>query len=417
MAEQLTVQPHDFEFIEENRQGLTFTGSCRLNPKLQSGAGAVSLLADSNGEFPTTGDHYVVSDLYTPRAVRQWLGFQVDIDHERDGDTILTGDGYRLSDGSSHYYWNGSAWTVTTTQWSTEAQIAANIGSFPVLSRQLQVVARLTTTDKRVTPVLRAVRVAWTGKVEAFEDIVYRTLVPLMASVRTIVDFGIKVPMPGGLNLDVKTPLTKTNLGFDVTDLDGVFNHNADPDCYNNLLSSYNPTTGVATLTASIPVGQFALVRLKVKPQVSILSTAQDYIEVEKVPALQIKDVAAVDTQPLSLEIGVTNKATGDNIVIPPPYRFNLRFTMIALTPGGVDLMRILRAVVNLVESNPTITSKATGERYRFWMIDEFANTTTPQDNNLHSSQATFEIRDVLSYERPATFSKAVGNFNLNLSL
>ncbi len=417
MAEHLTTLPHDFDFIDDNRSGLTFTGSCRLDPKLQNGAGAVQLTADTNGDYPLTGSHYVVSELYTPRAVRQWLGFQVDITHKMETPEIqLTGDGYRLGDGTSQYYWNGSAWTATTTLWSTEAEIAANIGTFPVTARQILVVVRLTTTDRRYTPVLTAVRIAWKGKVEAFEDIVYRSLVPLMRTVRSTADFAIKVGIPGGLSLDVKTPVTASGLGFEIMDVDGVFNNNLDPDHYTNLLSSYNATTGIATLSTAVPVGQFAVCRLVVRPQVSILSTSQDYIEVEKTPALQIKDIQSVDSQPLSAYSGVTNKATGDIILIPPPYRFNLRFTMIALTPGGVDLMRILRAVVNLVENTQTILSTATGERYRFWMIDEFSNTTTPQDNNLHSSQAMFEIRDILSFERPAVNSKAVGTINLNLS-
>lgn len=414
MAELLTTLPHDFDFIDENRAGLTFVGQIRLNPQLNSGAGALQLVMDTNGDYPTTGDHYVVTELYTPRAVRRWLAFQVDIDHVMDGpDVQLTGDGYRLCDGTSHFYWNGSAWVVTTTAWNTEADIANNISSFPATARQLQIVARLTTSDRTVTPVLRSIRIAWQGKVEAFEDIVYRSLVPLLKSARTIMDFVIKVPMPGGMSLDVGTPFTSSGLTADVVDVEAVFNNNIDPDHYNNLLSSYNPTTRIATLATAVPVGQVAFCRLVIKPQVAIVSTSQDYIEVEKVPALQVRDIESVNSQPLSVETGITNKATGDIIIIPPPYRFNLRFTMIALAPGGVDFTRILRALVNLVENNPTILSKATGERYRFWMIDEFSNTTSPQDNNLFSEQAVFEIRDVLSFEKPARTTKAVGSLIL----
>lgn len=416
MAERLTTLPHDFDFIDDNRSGLAFVGAARLNPQLRAGAGAVQLKADSNGDYPTTGDHYVISEVYSPRAVRQWLGFQVDIKHALDGETQLTGDGYRLGDGSNQYHWNGAVWAVSTVAWNTEAQIAANISSFPVVTRALQVVCRLTTTHRGKTPILSAVRVAWIGKVEAFEDIVFRSLVPLLKSVRTIMDFAIKIPIPGGLSLDVGLHVTQSGLTVDVADVEAVFNNNTDPDHYNNLLSSYNPTTGIATLGTAVPVGQYAFCRLVLRPQVAIVSTSQDYIEVERVPALQIKDIEAVASQPLSVETGIVNKGTGDAIVIPPPYRFNLRFTMIALTPGGVDLMRILRAVVELVEGNQTITSTATGERYRFWMLDEFSNTTTPQDNNLHSMQATFEIRDILTFERPVQLTKAVGNFNLNLS-
>lgn len=410
MAERLTTLPHDFDFIEDNRDGMTFVGQCRLNPKL-NGAGAVQLTADTDGYYPVTGEHYVVSELYEPAAVRQWLGFQADITHVMNGpDTQLTGDAFRLGDGADQYYWDGAAWVVSTSDWNTEGEIATNIATFPVTERALQVVVRLTTTDARSTPILTAVHIAWEGKVEAFEDIVYRSLVPLLRTVRTIMDFGVKIKIPGGTSLDIGAAVAAANMTVTVVDVDGVFNNNTDPDHYNNLLSSYNANTGIATLSTAVPVGQFAFCRLVLRPQVAIVSTSQDYTEVEATPALQIKDIEAVDSQPLSVETGITNKATGDIIVIPPPYRFNLRFTMIALTPGGVDLMRILRALVEMVEDNPTITSAATGERYRLLMTDEFTNTTTPQDNNLHSMQAMFEIRSVLAFEKPAVRTKAVGS-------
>lgn len=418
MAERLTILPHDFDLIEDNRAGLTFVGSIRLNHQLNSGAGAVQLKADANGDYPTTGDQYVVTPLYKPKAVRQWVGFQVDIAHVMDGpDAQLTGDGYRLSDGTSHYYWDGAAWTVTTTLWNTEADIAAHISTFPATARQLAIVAKLSTTSVTVTPVLSAIHIAWTGKVEMFEDIVYRSLVPLLKTVRTITDFAIKVPVPGGFQLDVMTPVKTSGLTFNVVDVEGVFNNSLDPDHYNNLLQSYNPATGIATLNTAVPVGQMAFCRLVLQPQVAIVSTAQDYTEVEKVPAVQIADISAVDTQPLSQESAVTNKATGDQYVFQPPYRFNLRFTMIALTPGGVDLMRILRALVELVESNPTITSTATDEQYRFWMMEEFNNTTAPTDSNLTSMQAVFEIRDILTYEKPTKLVKGVRTVNLTTSI
>jgi hypothetical protein len=411
----LTTIPHDFELIDDNRAGLVLTGSIRLDPRLRNGAGAIQLKADALGDYPTAGDHYVVTELYRPQAVLQWIGFQVDITHVSDTGTQLTGDGYRLSDGASHYFWNGSTWAITSAAWNTEAEIAANIGVFPVTARQLQVVIRLTTSDKAVTPVLRTVHIAWKGRVEALEDIVYRTLAPLLKTTRVIIDFAIKMAA-SSTTLDVKAAVVSSGLHFDVVGVDSAYNKTTDPNQRTDLLQTFNASTGIATLGTAVGAGQFALCRLIVRPQVAILSTAQDYIELEAAPALQIKDIESSKSQPLAVSSAVVNKATRDAIVIPPPYRFNLRFTMIALAPGGVDLMRFLRAVTELVEANPIITATATGKQHRFWMVEEFANTTTPQDSNLHSYQAIFEISDILSYERQAQQTKAVGAFTPNLS-
>ena len=414
MPERLTTLPHDFEFTEEVRSLISLVGSIRLDGK----ANCVMLKPDSDGLYPTdNGNNYVATAIYKPKAVRQWLGFQVDILHFHDGpDVQTTGDGYRLGDGTSQYEWNGSAWVISTGNWNTEADIANNISTFPTTSRQIQVFAKLSTTNARVTPLLSAIRIAWTGKVEIFEDIVYRSLVPLMRQTRLISDFNIRVPIPGGLTLDVMNAVRGANYKFTVVDVEAVFNHNLDPDHYNNLLSSYDGSTGKATLATAIPVGQNAFCRLVVQPQVSVENTAQDYIELASTPAIQITNIEAVDSQSLSLTVGTVNKSTMAAIVIPPPYRFTLRFTMIALTSGGVDTMRMLRALVAIVESNPTIRSTATDEEYRLWMINEFTTQTEPTAANLQQQMAVFEILDILTYERQAQSAKGVTNINLGLS-
>lgn len=415
MAEKLTTLLHDFDLISDNRSKVTFVNNIRMDPSQRHGAGAVTLKGDANGLFPTSGDNYIITPLFNPAAVRQWIGFQSYLDQVNDGpDVQLTGDGYRLSDGTQQWWWNGSAWVVDTTHWNTEGDIASHIATFAATARQIAIVANLTTTSTSATPVLRMLRVAWVGKVEVFEDLLYRSLVPLLQTVRTISDFAIKVPMPGGAQLDIGKAVTSTKLSFNVVDVESVFNDNIDPNHYNNILQSYNPTTKIATLNPAIPVGQFAFCRLVLQPQVSVVSTSQDFIEVEAVPALQITNVQSVDSTSLSVDNSCTNKATGAQLIVQAPYRFNLRFTMIALAPGGVDLARLLRALVNLVENNFTIMSKQTGEEYRFWMIDEFNTMTVPMSNNLQSMQVTFDIIDVLTYERPTLQATAVKTLNLN---
>lgn len=413
MAEKLTTLPHDFDYIEDERANLTLVGQVRLDPVTN-----VVMLKATNGLYPADGgDNYVISALFTPNAVRSWAGFQSFVVNQFATPTIQsTGDLYRLSDGTSHWWWNGAAWAITTTQWNVEADIANNISVFSTASKQLAVVVKLTTTDPLLTPTIQMVRIAWIGKLDTFEDMIYRTLVPLFKLTRIIVDFAIKVPMPGGLTLDVLTPVKAAKNQFNVVDVDSIFNFATDPDTSSNLLSSYNATTGLATLTTAIPVGTIALVKLVIQPQVAVKNTSYDYDEVELAPSIQITGIEAVNSQPQAIQTGIVNKATGVSITIQPPYRFNLRFTMIALAPGGVDLTRTLSALVELVENNPLVTSKATGEQNRFWMIDEFTDTTQPTSNNLHELQATFEVLDILTFKKPALAGQAVMNINLNTS-
>lgn len=410
---------HTWEFVETERANLVFTGSIRLDPAKHW----VELKADANGDYPTTGDHYVIGPLFQPKAVRQWAGFEAEIEHIQNGAIgPLTGDGFRLHDGANQYWWNGAAWVVNTTNWNTQAEVAANIATFAATARKLRVVARLTTTDKAVTPRLRWARVAWKGKVFWLEDIIYRSLVPALRNINPIVDIAFKVPFPGGTTLDVGAALDQIGIAFNVVDLDGVFNHSTDPDAYTNVLSSYNASTRVATLSSAIPVGNVAKVRLIVRPEVVVESTSQDYSEVEKVPALVITDIEDVASSPLSQDDGVVNRATGAAIRVRAPYRFDVRFTMIALAAGGVDLARMIAEIVKYLDVNPLLRSVATDRSHRIWLVDEFTTRTRPELNGMHASQATFQIKDVLAFTRPAVNETAVrtlkfgGDFNLDIT-
>lgn len=413
MPELLNTIPHDFEFIEDNRSAMTLVGSIRLVPDRN----VVELKKDINGDYPTTGEHYVIGPLLQPKAVRQWVGLQAFIKHRSNGISNITGDGFRLHDGTNMRYWNGSTWAVAGSgNWNTEIEVAANIATFPVMARKLRVVVRLTTTDARKTPVLSVVRVAWIGKVFPWEDIIYRSLVPQLRACRITSEMMLKVPFPGGATLNVSAAVTSLGVPLNVVDVDGIFNHTTDPDHYTNLLSSYNPGTGIATLSTGIPVGNYALIRLVVQPEVAVHQTSPDYIEVEKAPALQIVDIETVDSHELSHPVGVANKGSGSIIRIPPPYRFNLRFTMIALAPGGVDLTRTVQAIVELLGGQQTITSVMTDEKYRLWLMEEFNNTTRPNGENLHSMQATFMVMGILHFHKPAVTEVAVTDLNLNFS-
>lgn len=413
-TEGLGLFPHDFEFIEDNRRGMVFSGSIRLDPKRN----LVLLKADPDtGLYPTTGDHYVISPLFDPQAVRQWVGFQASIQHYSNGLSQDTGDGFRLHDGTNQWWWDGAVWAQSTSNWNTEAEIADNLATFDASERALRVVVRLTTADPRKTPLLSWVRIAWSGKVFVMEDLVFRTIVPMFKQTRIIIDFAIKIAFPGGTSLGVKAAVDATTFPLNVVGVDAVFNHTSDPEHMMNLMSSYNPTTGIATLASAIPVGQFAVCRLICQPQVAVELTSQDYVEVEKAPALIIQSIESVDSSELAQDVGIANKSAETIIRIPAPYRFDLRFTMVALTPGAVDLQRTIDSIVELMSNNPLIKSKALGEQYRIYMIDEFNTNTRPNDANLHQMQASFKICEVLAFKRQATVETPVIAPTLNFEI
>lgn len=410
MAETLQTLIHTWDLIEEHRDEIALVGAIRLDPA----DNLIKLRADSNGNYPLTGEHYAITPLFSPGAVRQWVGFQADIAHVVDGVLgQLTGEAFRLHDGETQWYWDGAAWVETGTAWNTQAEIANNISSFSATARALRIVIRLSTTDKTKTPLLARAKVAWTGRVFWMEDLMYRSLHRYLSDIRLSVDLAVKVPFPGGASFELGPILDKLGIPFNIVTIEAAFNEASDPDSVTDILTSYNETTRRVTLTSAVPVGDFVRFRMVVSPEVAIENTASDYIEVERVPAIQATDFEDVASSPLSQDDSVVNKATHDLIRLPAPYRFDVRFSMIALAPSSVDLTRLIAAIVEYMERNPILRSVATDRPYTIQMIDEFNVQTRPSLSNLANSRASAVIKNVLAFNKPAVYEKGVTSLNL----
>lgn len=420
MAEKLDILIQDLTFYAEDRANLVFSDPTKI--RLDSVRNVVELKKDAlTGKYPTDANIYVISPLFQPKAVRQWWMFQAFIDHVFRGTTALTSDGFRLHDGTNQYWHNGSAWVVNTTNWNTEAQVVANISTFPDTARKIRVVVNLVTTNGLYTPSLSLVKVAYKAKIQYMEDLIYRSLAPsLRSSFRTLIDFAFKAPFPGGTSLPVGPTLDAAKVPVNIIDADSVFDHTLDPDHLNNLLISYNTGTRVATLSGSIPVGNVAFIQLVVEPEVIIETTSQDFSEVEKVPSVIIDNLEAADSTPGNQDDFIVNKTTNAAIRLPAPYRFNIRGSIILLAPGAVDLTRMIDSIVEYMENNETIRSVGLDRRYRMMLVDEFSIETTPTVQDLHSARASFQIFDVVAYKRPAVSefaSKTIklrGNMDIN---
>ena len=133
MARRLKKLVKEFEFLEENRKKIVLGANTRLGLTEP----CLHLLEDDDGYYPTTTDITAKTWVTNPQTVKQWLGFEAVVYHEKDYDgTELTSVNFRLGDGTNEYYWDGAAWSVSTTSWNTEAEIANNISTFPANLRQ-----------------------------------------------------------------------------------------------------------------------------------------------------------------------------------------------------------------------------------------------------------------------------------------
>lgn len=405
MAEKVRTVIKQWEFTEEDRTlvVLSDTTKIRLDAKLNS----IILKADADGKFPLSANLNVRTQLTNPKAIRKLVGFQAKVLHARSAGVEITGAGYRIHDGTNQWYHNGIAWVISTTLWNTEAQLAANIATYNVkATRTFAFVVNLTTTDATVSPELKYIKVAGEYKIDFNEDAVYRTVVrSLRENVRPLFDFTTKIAFPGGLSItfgDGTNGKIRIDYNPNIVGVDSVFDIDADPDRLADLLSSYDVPTKTITLSSGIPVGHHAAIVLIVQPEVGAEATNSDFVEVEKTPALMITAIDTTASSTLPNGQHTTNKATETAIEVPAPFRENLRFTMLGHAPGGVNCERLKTALVEYMESNPTVRSPGLDESYRMLLVDEPSSRTIPSANNLHAFSVRFDVMDVLVFAKPA---------------
>lgn len=399
-----------FTFTESDRAGVT------LGPNVRLVANGNRLeLKDTAGVYPTTAGLYARTRVTNPKSARQWLGFHADVKHAKDEDgDVVTAVKFRLSDGTNDYWWNGSAWVVNTVNWNTEAEVAASITTFPATSQRLQVVINLSTTDKRYTPQVTAVKVLWSSDVEEKEDLLYGTLIPLLkAEVRCISDYLIALTATSStVDISDGGPF-KIEAPYNIVGIDAVFNHTDDPNHRTDLLSSFNPATQVITLSSSVAAGKKLWIRFIWQPTVAF-TTSEDFSEGAKVPALLLENVSLENDAEIPQDDAVINKATGAAVVVPGPVQGDLEVSLLAWTGSGVDHARLSDEVTRFFGKNRHITSSGLDEQYAISLVQRFRQNDVDRDAGVHVSRLVFRIRNALFFNRESYNAFNVQRFNID---
>lgn len=397
----------EFRFSEDIRAKLTLGADVRLNPERHW----LQLKEAADGTYPLTADLQAATWISNPKSVKQWLGFDVEMLYTKIDTVQVTSLGFKITDGTTVRYWSGAAWvTAGASNWNTEAEVAANIDTYPITKRKLGVVINLKTTNKLATPKVKAIKVLYSSDVEFQEDILYRSLVPaLRAGVRPrgrLIFEALTTTDTFDLDdLGIETP-------YNIVDVDAAYNHTDDPNHLTDLLDTYNPSTKVVTLTASIAAGKDVWIDFLWEPEVAV-TTSQDYSEVEKVPSLVLDDINLVDASVRGQPDGVVNRANGTAVTVPAPLVGDLEILAHLITDKGVDLQRFATELKRFFENNPLLTSVGTDEKYRLWVIDEFDMTTAANRGDLHTGRLRFRVVGVRYYLRDAVDGYAIKKFHL----
>ena len=411
MARRLRKLIKRFDFTEPERARITLSSSeIRLNPDLH----LIQLTADASGLFPLTADLHVKTWLTNPNTVKQWLSFEVVVAHAFDEDGVqLTFDGFKLNDGTTDLYWDGGAWSAAgASDWSTEADIATNIATFPVVSQSIQVIVNLGTLDETVSPSLTTIKILYASDIEFQEDIIYRSLLKdLRENIRPITAHPVKLSVDSTTidlinDFPVKTP-------YNIVDIDSVYDNDGDPNHLTDLFASYNPGTKVITLTGLVTAGTVVWIRIIYEPEVSV-TTKRTYIEIAKVPALVLADINVIDFGEGQGGDTVVDKGTGSGTRVFAPAQYDIEFVLRCLTDKARDQQRLADSVKEYFDQNQLIRSRGMDETYRLWLTDEFDQVGEIGQEETETSQIRFRIVKALFYNRGDEQVFAVERFTVN---
>jgi hypothetical protein len=387
-----------FDFGEAKRSEFTFSDATKV--RLDPDDHRLKLKADSDGAFPLDADLNIATGVFWPRTGKVWRGFYAEV-------TTPTGTsiGYKLNNDTDDYYWDGGAWAVAgASDWNTEADIAANIVTFP--PGKLAIVTNLVTTDATVTPSVEFFHVGYSAQVVFLEQWVYRTLVPkLRDNLRPPANYAIPI---GATTSTIDLDSYPLDTSFHIVGIDSVYNHTDDDDHLTDLFSSYDSGTNVITLSAPIAAGKVAWINFLYEPLVAVVASV-DYTELSRLPAITIENIRITAQCEIGHKTGLVNKATGAALIYETPWQCVLKGDIVISAPRSLDEMGLSEEVMAFLNDNQTLTIDATGEQVD-WTIDGSPYDRDGGGNlsDVRSATVRFKLWPLRMWLTPATAGYAV---------
>lgn len=389
---------------------LTFSNSVliRLDPKDYH----VRLRGSVKGVYSTLPNIWFRTWVTNPTAVRKLLMVQTFPPIQPPDTTVQL----RLYDGTNDLYWDGADWSIAgVSDWNTEAEINAHIETFPVLpDRQFAVTVNLQTTDEDVSPKIEEIRVLMEIHIDYIEDIILRSLFPLMSStIRPPTNLGNIQPYTSDVS-SIDLDNYRINTPYNIVDVDRVFDFTDDPNLLYNLFDSYNPTTKVIQLSSDLPTGHRPFIIFRYEPEL-VFITHQDWEEVAKVPALIIQrlEIPSETFYNSGAREGIVDRGTGNAWLIPEPWRSDLELRIHGITSSLVDSLRLQSALRKFFENNQFLRSIGLDEKYRMEIDRQFRGISTPGPADERVFWTRFTIFDV---RMPFISRQAYGVQSLNMT-
>jgi hypothetical protein len=400
---------------ERIRPNLTFSDATkiRLSPedrRLQLRAQRINHF-NGKTEYPIDTDLTVKIAPVNPLALRAWEGFDIypPLSSQPENTTIQ----FRLTDGTNERYWDGGAWVVAgATDWNTQLEIVENIATFAetAQSKQLGIVVNLATSDKYVTPTIEYIDLLMDCNIDYLRSLVADALVPsIRSSITPRIEYAMKAD--GGN----KHRLQRLETAFNIVSVDAVYDHENDQSHYTNLFSSYDAASKVITLATGVQYGQVLWIEFTVEPEVYVNYGSQDYLEVEKIPAVVI-DSFTVSGNEVMASACVGNISTNDITFRRAPFRLAIDFEVLLLAEKTRTLLAMMDKALEHAANNQVLSWPACDDKVCLRILDEGIFRPRPELTDRHQSRYSLRMEDVFLWTRPAETKPMIQQLNLTIS-
>jgi hypothetical protein len=407
-------------FMDSDRPNLTIGANVRAAVETQR----AQLKENAQLKYSTAPNLFIITAPAKPGKATQLTGFDVVAIHKKDSDGVtVTSLGFRLHNGTDQFWWDGAAWVVNTTNWNTEAEVDAHIGTFALpADKTFRVVLNLVTTNVSFTPEVEEVRISWIGQWDSYlDDMVHRSLIPGLKQ-QTVVEFTWPLEMPkAGTTVGLYAAKLESGYKWGKDSPGGlatpqaVYNNTDDPGHATNLFQAWDNATGVLTLTGSVAKGKMLWILVRYEPHVA-LTTSQDFDEVEKMPLVAIEGVQFVRAARVGQDDYLIHRAAGNGTLLPAPLKGDLEMDLVVSADKQVDAMRLAEAVQSYIGNTPLIRSTGLDEWYRLQLVDEFGQRGSPGQDEVHSWVASIRVVGFLVWDQQARTVPVVTDFHLNTS-
>ena len=430
----------NYTFDEDIRTGLVFSDitKVRLSPETQR----IQLKADPvTGDFSTDNDLFIKTPLLTPNRVNKFLKFEAIVTDDLNGIPAGTLVQFKVRTTGDDYWWNpagAGAWEVAgASDWSPEADINANLETFPIATvgnKSIGFIVNLKTTDPKVTPDVKEIKLLCQFDIEFLEDLLYDSVIRKFNTEFRTSSLTEFVTSGSTASQDLKNVIDRgEETGYNITGVRSVYNLTDDELRLTNLHSSYALGTvrrdkftngpGIETFTAPIPSGKVVEITFEYITEIFI-RTSQDFFEVPAFPSIVFENIESIVgtglQAPAQNSIGedfIRDKANLTAVQQFSPRQTPIRFEYAVFTDSQLDQTRLMNDINEFLSNIKQISSWGLDNPYDLKIIDEL-NTRNQKDigdTDTNTATGVFDVLGVLFYDKPARDVALVGKGQVNI--